>query len=145
MKLDKAGIDFMHNNESCRLTAYLDTGMVWTIGWGSIRIFGNPVKKGQTITQAEADEQFLADAADTEKAVNKLVKVNLTQNQYNALVDFVYNVGISAFANSTLLKVLNKGDYVEAAKQFMRWVYDNGKEVEGLKNRRRRTRALFES
>lgn len=143
MNLDNVGITFMHDNEGCRLKAYLDTGMVPTIGWGSIWMFGNRVRLGMTCTQAEADDQFLLDVKLTEKCINKSVTVPLTQNQYNALVDFVYNVGVTAFNTSTLLKKLNLKDYQGAADQFMRWIYDNGKEVDGLKKRRKRTRELW--
>jgi len=143
MRLDQAGVELLHGDEGLELTSYLDSGGVWTIGWGSIRMFGNPVRKGMTCTREEADAQFLLDVALTEKCINKLVTVPLTQNQYNALVDFVYNVGIEAFTTSTLLKKLLLKDYQGAATQFMRWVYDNGKEVEGLKNRRRKTQQLF--
>lgn len=133
----------LHGSETCSLKAYLDSGGVPTIGWGSIRMFGNPVKMGMTCTQAQADEQAALDVKATEDAINKLVKVTLTQNQFDALVNLVYNIGISAFSKSTLLRKLNLRDYIGAADQFMRWVYDNGKEVDGLKNRRRREKAKF--
>lgn len=145
MKVDQAGLDLIHLNEGFSLTAYLDTGGVWTIGWGSTKIFGRRVRKGDVITKEQAEEQSLIDLKDSEAAVNKFVKVPLTQGQYNALVDFVYNIGEKQFASSTLLKVLNKGDYDEAAKQFMRWVYDNGVKIKGLELRRKRAVAMFNS
>lgn len=144
MKIDQAGLKFLHDREGCSLVSYLDTGGVWTIGWGSTRMFGNPVRKGMTCTQVEADEQAFKDIFDVENTVNRAVKVPLTQNQYDALVSLAYNIGTYAFTRSTLLKKLNSGDYEEAARQFMRWIYDNGKEVEGLKNRRRKEKELFQ-
>lgn len=143
MKIDQAGLKFLHDREACRLVSYLDTGGVWTIGWGSTVMFGNPVRKGMTCTQEEADEQCLKDLADKELCVNRFVGVPLTQNQYNALVSLCYNIGVKAFSKSTLVKKLNQADYAGAAEQFMRWVYDNGKVVEGLKNRRKKEKELF--
>jgi lysozyme len=143
MRLSKDGLKMLHGSEACSLKAYLDSGGVPTIGWGSIRMFGNPVKMGMTCTQAQADEQAALDVKATEDAINKLVKVLITQNQFDALVNLVYNIGIPAFSKSTLLRKLNARDYLGAGSEFMRWVYDNGKEVDGLKNRRRREKAKF--
>lgn len=143
MQLSKNGLKLLHNNEACRLKAYLDSGGVPTIGWGSTRMFGKPVVMGMTCTQQEADDQAAMDVKSTEDAINKFVIVPLTQNQFDALVDFAYNVGTYAFSKSTLLRKLNSGDYAGAADQFMRWIYDNGNEVDGLKNRRLREKTLF--
>jgi lysozyme len=106
-------------------------------------MFGNPVRMGMTCPQEEADAQAAIDVKSTEDCINFYVKVPLTQNQFDALVNLTYNIGENAFRKSTLLRKLNAGDYAGAAEQFMRWVYDNGKEVDGLKNRRRREKALF--
>jgi lysozyme len=143
LKTSINGIKALHGSEACALKAYLDSGGIYTIGWGSTTMFGNPVRKGMTCTQQEADEQAFKDVAEVEKVITKVVKVELTQNQFDALVNLGYNIGTNALANSTLVKKLNLGDYAGAAQQFMRWVYDNGKEVEGLKNRRRREKELF--
>ena len=143
MRLSKEGLYALHGSESCRLRAYLDTGGVATIGWGSIRMFGNPVRLGMTCTQQQADEQAALDVKETEDVINRYVKVPLTQNQFDALVNFVYNVGKTAFIKSTMLRKINEGNMTAAADQFMRWIYDNGKEVEGLKNRRRREKEMF--
>ena len=106
-------------------------------------MFGKPVKRGMTCTVEQAYEQCAIDVEDTEQAVNKLVKVQLTQNQYNALVSLAYNIGTYAFSKSTLLRKLNVGDYEGAAEQFLRWCYDNGKKVQGLLNRRVLEKELF--
>lgn len=126
--------------EGLRLTAYLDTGGVWTIGYGHT---GVDVREGLTIPLSEAERLLTRDLRVAEKHVNEAVKVKLTQNQFDALVSFVYNVGGGAFRSSTLLKLLNAGDYEGAANQFPRWNKDNGKVVAGLTNRRHEERVLF--
>lgn len=137
---------FIKKWEGCRLTAYhgdADPDGLWTIGYGTTRLNGKPVHQGQTITQAQADEILKQQVADRQAAVEKLVKVPLTENQKTALVSFAYNEGVSAFAISTLLKKLNKKDYSGAADQFPAWIYANHKIVPGLINRRAAEKALF--
>ena len=145
MQLSFNGLEFLKQNEGFRDKAYKDTGGVWTIGYGSTKVDGVPVEQGQTITEAKASAQLSFDITWAQTAVNKSVRVPMTQNQFDALVDFVYNVGEIAFSRSTLLRVLNERQYAEAAEQFLRWVYDNGKVIEGLRNRRIREQDLFES
>ena len=84
------------------------------------------------------------DLAEVELVITRFVKVYLTQAQYDALVCFVFNVGVSAFKGSTLLKLLNHGNYSEIPEQLMRWVHDNGIEVAGLVARREKEIALWE-
>jgi len=143
LKVTKDGMDFLSDVEGLKLVAYLDTGGVPTIGIGSTRMFGKPVKMGLTCTVADAYHQCAMDIEESERIIHKLVKVPLNQNQFNALASFVYNVGEPQFTTSTLLKKLNAGNYTGAADQFLRWTFDNGKHVEGLKNRRVKERALF--
>lgn len=126
--------------EGLRLTAYKDGGGVWTIGYGHT---GSDVREGLTIPLSEAERLLTRDLRVAEGHVNDAVKVKLTQNQFDALVSFVYNVGGGAFRSSTLLKLLNAGDYEGAANQFPRWNKDNGKVVNGLTNRRHEERELF--
>lgn len=126
--------------EGLRLTAYKDGGGVWTIGYGHT---GADVREGLTIPLSEAERLLTRDLRVAEGHVNDAVKVKLTQNQFDALVSFVYNVGGGAFRSSTLLKLLNAGDYGNAADQLLRWNKDNGKVVDGLTNRRREERSLF--
>lgn len=114
---------------------------VWTIGWGST--IG--VKEGQVITEQVANEMFGRDVKAFENAVNDVVKVNLTQNQFDALVSLVYNIGIGNFKKSTLLRVLNKGEYEAASKEFAKWKYSSGKVYEGLVKRRAEEAKLFMS
>ena len=92
-----------------------------------------------------ADMYFNGDVTVFENAVNRLVKVNLNQNQFDALVIFSFNVGYGdkGLGGSTLLKLLNNGDYIGAAGQFKRWIYSNKKPCEGLKKRRKIEEELF--
>jgi lysozyme len=109
-------------SERLMLTAYTDAAGVPTIGWGHIKgVTKADVRNRLTITEARAQAYFEADLDEAERAVRRLVKVRLNQNQFDALVDFVFNLGAGAFAKSTLLKLLNKGDYDGAAGQFIRW------------------------
>ncbi|MNU90792.1 Lysozyme RrrD [compost metagenome] len=128
------------DHEGLRLTAYKDGGGVWTIGYGHT---GSDVREGLTIPLSEAERLLTRDLRVAEGYVNRLVQVKLTQNQFDALVSFVYNVGGDAFAKSTMLRLLNAGEYEGAANQFLRWNKDNGKVVDGLTNRRRKERELF--
>jgi GH24 family phage-related lysozyme (muramidase) len=125
--------------EGNKLKAYRDTVGVWTIGVGHTSAAGDPrVSQGMTITGAQSDQILAKDLGAVEKATKSLVKVALNQNQFDALVSFVFNVGAGAFAASTLLRKLNAGDYAGAAEQFLVWV----KQPE-LKGRRQQERAQF--
>src|SRR5678815_955841 len=149
VKLSAKGKALIQAFESCRLTAYRDTGGVWTIGWGHT---GPDVREGSVITQDRADRLFAEDVAEFERDVSELVKVPVTQNQFDALVSFAYNVGsdidddtlAEGLGDSTLLRKLNAGDYAGAAAEFPKWCHDNGKIVGGLLRRRNAERKLFE-
>lgn len=140
-KIDQAGIDFIKEREGLRLTAYDDGGGVWTIGWGSTK----GVKQGMKITRETAEKMLKDDLVVFEGGVDALVKVPLTQNQFNVLVSFSFNVGMAAFRKSTLLKVLNQGHYDRVPNELSKWVKDNGKVVQGLVKRRALEAALFMS
>lgn len=124
--------DLIKRWEGLRLDAYQDTGGVWTIGYGH-----TPARPGQRITKAEADILLAKDVAWASKAVEDLFTVPLTHGQRSALVSFTYNLGENQVARSTLRRKLNAGDYEGASKEFLRWVYDDGVFIEGLKNRRK--------
>ena len=123
--------------EGHRLTAYQDQAGVWTIGYGHT---GPEVVKGLTITMARATQLLKKDIAWAEKAVSDLVKVPLTDNQFGALVSFVFNVGGAAFKSSTLLKKLNGRQYTAVPSELAKWnkITVGGKKVtnKGLVNRR---------
>lgn len=118
--------------EGCRLVAYQDQVGVWTIGYGHT----HGVSEGLVITQPIAESWLLADTANAEDDVNKFVRVPLTQGQFDALVDFAFNLGCGALNNSTLLKDLNAGDKAAAAAEFEKWDHAGGKVVAGLLRRR---------
>ncbi|MBH0371660.1 lysozyme [Salmonella enterica] len=139
MKTSNDGLDFIRAREGVKLAAYQDGGGVWTIGYGHTR----GVKQGQVINHEQADEFLDNDLRQVESCISERVTVALNQNQFDALVSFVFNVGRQAFSDSTLLKKLNEGNYRAAADQFTRWVYDNDKFVQGLYNRRVAERDLF--
>ncbi len=143
MKTGKEGKNLIKKFEGFRAKAYLCPANVMTIGFGTTRINGNPVPKDLTITVDEADAFLEADLKMFEDAVNTFVKVSITQNQFDALVSFVYNVGVGNFKNSTLLKMLNSLDFKGAADQFLRWNKAAGKVLKGLETRRAAERELF--
>ena len=129
--------------EKCHLTPYQDSGGVWTDGWGNT----HGVVPGQDITQEQADAQFLVNIQGSVDAVNASVTCDLTQNQFNACVDFAFNCGNHAFENSTLLKKLNEGDAtsdVDAVlAEFAKWDKAGGVVLAGLDHRREGEEALF--
>lgn len=139
MKTSDNGRAFIRAREGVKLAAYQDGGGVWTIGYGHTR----GVKQGQVINHEQADEFLNNDLRQVESCISERVTVPLNQNQFDALVSFVFNVGRQAFSDSTLLKKLNEGNYRAAADQFTRWVYDNDQFVQGLYNRRVAERDLF--
>jgi len=131
--------------EGFRPNAYPDPGSrdgtPWTIGYGQTRIKGRDVRKGDTITEGEAASLLLSRLAATAAEVERLVHVDLSDNQFGALVAFADNVGMGGktapgFSNSTLLKKLNTGDYNSVPGQLARWKYNDGKVMDGLINRR---------
>lgn len=129
--------------EGEKLTSYLDTGGVWTIGVGHTSDSKFTVKRGQTITKALSRELLYHDLKEAEGFVKALVKVPLNENQYGALVSFTFNVGGVAFKSSTLLRKLNAGDYKAVPSELMKWVNDNGKRLDGLVRRRSAEGALW--
>lgn len=146
MKTGETGLDLLKHHEQLRLKAYKPTpNDKWTIGWGST----SGVKKGDVITEEQALERLRKDLSTAEECVNELVDVDLTQNQFDALVCFVFNVGVGAFRDSTLRRMLNHGQYDEAAKQFRRWNKQRNlttgelEDLAGLTKRRRDEERLF--
>jgi lysozyme len=151
MQISLAGLAALKKVEALRLQRYDDaTGKPLspgdtvkgfaTIGYGHKLL---PNETYWTIDEITATRLLIADLTDAEAAVNNLVKVPLQQNQYDALVSFVFNVGAGAFRRSTLLKRLNAGNYAAAADQFPLWRKSNGVVMAGLVNRRVHERAMF--
>ena len=135
-----AGFALTKQFEGLRLTAYPDQGGVWTIGYGHT---GPGVQAGLVITEAQADIFLQGDVARAVTAVNLLVKSAITQGQFDALVDFAFNLGNSTLAHSTLLKQVNAGDFADAAKSFLVWDHIGKTENPGLLRRRTAEAQLF--
>lgn len=147
MKPSEACLDIIRMCEGFSSKPYICPAGVPTIGYGSTR-YENGTKVSMSdapITQDRANAIMLATLqSEYAPAVDRYVKVPLTQGQYDALVDFAYNAGAQNLRNSTLLRKLNTGDYPGAAAEFDKWVYGGGKELPGLVKRRALERALFE-
>lgn len=155
MKLSAQGEKLIKEGEGLKLYAYDDKNPnkpflrgkpkgTLTIGYGHTSAAGEPtVVPGMKITKAEADRIFSKDAQNFAAKVDALVTTEVTQNQFDALVSFAYNVGIGAFGKSTLLKKVNARQFDQVPAEFMKWVNQNGEPVPGLVNRRRAEVAVW--
>lgn len=144
MQISKSGIELIKSFEGLRLKAYQDSVGVWTIGYGWTQpVDGKKVGPGMQIDQATADRLLKCGVVQYEQGVNQLVKVRITQGQFDALVSFAYNLGLRSLSTSTLLKKLNAGDKAGAADEFGRWVNAGGKRLDGLVARRAAEREMF--
>lgn len=144
MKSSDKGIALIKAHEGMRLNAYLCPGKKWTIGYGHTSAAGLPtVREGMRITRTEAETILRRDLAMFEARVNRLVKVPLTQHQFDALVSFDFNTG--KLHSSTLLKRLNEGKHAEVPRHLMRWTKGGGRELAGLVRRRRDEAELWRS
>lgn len=135
--------------EGFRAEAYKDQRGIWTIGFGSTTIGGGrPVRQGDVVTKQVASIWQSMDLDRIDIKLNNGMPIEvvngLSQNQWDAIVSLTYNIGVSAFLESTLLKLLEAGDLVGAANQFLVWVRTDGKVNQGLVNRRTKEKALFE-
>lgn len=128
------------------------SGEPWTVGWGSTGIDdfnldanGRPTKigPGTTWTQAQADDRSRRDLESFAVSVTKMLKREVNDNQFAALVSFAYNVGAGNLRNSTLLKLVNNGKFAEAAEEFLKWTKAQGKVLPGLVRRREAEKRLF--
>lgn len=139
MKISRNGIELIKSHEGLRLASYVDSAGVWTIGYGHT----GGVKMGDVITQEQAEQFLIADLATAEEAINRqLLKLN--QNQFDALVSFVFNVGAGNFGSSTLLRRIKENPTDrDIEMQFRRWVYANGKVLPGLVKRRKDESKLY--
>lgn len=147
MKASEKCLELIRRFEGFRSKPYKCPAGVWTIGYGSTRYAdGTRVHQSDPpITEAQADDIMRQTLGEYENAVKRYVTVPLSQNEFDALVDFAYNAGAKNLLNSTLLKKLNAGDRKGAAQQFDRWVHANGEVFPGLVKRRMAERALFEA
>jgi len=140
MKISLEGLGLIKKFEGCELEAYKCAAGVWTIGYGSTK----EVKEGDTLTQGEADYLLKYEMDEYEGYVNDMVKVDLNQNQFDALVSWVFNLGPSNLSSSTLLTRINNKDWKDVPNQIKRWNKAGGKVLEGLIRRREAEALLFE-
>jgi lysozyme len=138
MHMSQNGLDaLLKKFEGCKLKAYRCPANVCTIGFGHTTAAGLPeVIDGMTITQKQADEILKRDLVKYEAAVESLVKVKLTQNQFDVLTDFAYNAGVGNLKSSTMLKKINAGDLDAVPAELMKWTKGGGKVLPGLVRRR---------
>jgi lysozyme len=141
LNYSKSGLRLTEGFEGLRLQAYLDSAGVWTIGYGHT----GDVYQGMQITQLQAEQFLLSDVQMAVHCVNQAVNVVLAQNEFDALVDFVFNVGSGNFAKSTLLRDLNAHNFADAAQQFLVWNKAGGQVLAGLMLRRTAEAQLFQT
>ena len=140
MNISQEGLSLIKKFEGCELKAYKCAAGVWTKGYGSTK----GVKEGDTLTQEEADELLLHEMEEYEGYINNAVTVNLEQNQFDALVSWVFNLGPANLKASTMLKVINDNKLTEVPAQIKRWNKAGGKVLQGLIRRREAEALLFE-
>lgn len=142
MNIGAAGKALIQSYEKLRLEAYMPTPHdVPTLGWGHTR----GVAMGDTCTPEQADAWFLEDIAWAEECVNRAVRAHMQQTEFDALVSLCFNIGCPAFSGSTLVKVLNGGDYDAASEHFKDWNKQNHVELAGLTRRRTAEQELFDT
>lgn len=133
MTYSKTGIQLTEQFEGCRLTAYQDQVGRWTIGYGHTA----GVKPGDTCSMQQAEVMLYADIAWAVTFVNHVVTIpSLTQGEFDALVDFTFNLGSGSLQHSSLLSLVNQGNFEAAAQEFDKWDHAGGQVVAGLLRRR---------
>ena len=144
MRISNRGIALLKSFEGLELEAYQDIAGIWTIGYGHT---GSDVRPGMRISEREAEALLRRDLRSRENAVSQLVRIPLNQNEFDALVSFVYNIGATAFERSTSRRRLNRGDRMGAADALTWWnkatVDGVLRAITGLTRRRAAERALF--
>jgi len=141
METSKAGIALIKSFEGCKLTAYQDLVGTWTIGYGHTK----DVHEGMKISQHQADVILEVDLQEFEGYIKKYVEVPLSQNQFDALVSWVYNLGPNNLQRSTMLTILNEGNYDDVPYQLKRWNKAGGQVFVGLVRRRNAEAELFKN
>tara|TARA_A100001515_G_scaffold37210_1_gene29281 strand:- start:5 stop:451 length:447 start_codon:yes stop_codon:yes gene_type:complete len=135
------GISLIKKFEGCELTAYQCSAGVWTIGYGHTK----GIEEGMEISQEEAEQMLVDELHEYENYINKYVTAPLSQNQFDAMVSWVYNLGPANLKASTLLKVLNAEDYEGVPAQIKRWNKAGGEILDGLIRRREAEARLFKN
>lgn len=146
MEVNKAGRDLIKKFEGCKLKAYKCPAGLWTISWGlTFYPDGTKVKEGDVITQQQAEDYFNAIVDDFAKKVDALIKSNVSDNNFSALVSFAYNVGMGNFQRSTLLRKVNANPKDKTIlAEFKKWTRANGEVLKGLVRRREAEAKLYE-
>lgn len=140
MRIGTSGLNLIKSFEGLSLIPYQDVIGVWTQGYGST---GGISNDSMPITEAEAVEMLKKDLVVAENAIARLIKVELSQNQFDSLCSFVFNLGSGSLQRSTLRMKLNREDYDGAANEFLKWNKAGGKIYAGLTRRRVAERELF--
>lgn len=140
MHISKEGICLIKKFEGLKLESYKCSASVWTYGYGSTK----NVKEGDTISKKDAEKLLLKEIKEYENYLKKLIKVKINQNQFDALVSWVYNLGPNNLEKSTLLKILNNKEYKDVPYEIRKWNKVNGEISEGLIRRRNAESLLFE-
>ncbi len=141
MKISDEGLELIRHFEGCETTAYQDSVGVWTIGYGHTK----GVAEGQTCSLEDAETMLSDEMDEYEGYINSMVDVELEQNEFDALVAWVYNLGPTNLGESTLLKILNAGDKPGVPEQIKRWNRAGGQVLEGLVRRRSAESLMFEN
>jgi lysozyme len=139
--MNTSNVDLIKHFEGCKLEAYQCPSGVWTIGYGHTR----GVQEGDKITKKEADALLIEDVELVELHVDRLVKTELEQHQYDAIVSWCFNLGCGNLRASTLLLVLNSGELDAVSEQIVRWNKSKGKALAGLTRRRKSEATLFDT
>lgn len=139
-QVNDAGVELIKEFEGCRLKAYLCPAGVPTIGYGAT---GPDIRLGMTWTQEQADDRLAEDIHQFAAAVDEALQVDCSDNEFAAMVSLAFNIGAGAFERSTLLRMVNTGDFAGAAHQFVRWSKAGGRTLPGLLRRREAERDLF--
>lgn len=145
MVISDKGIGIIKEFEGFRSSAYKCSAGVWTVGYGSTVINGDKVKACDKVSREEAERLLRVEANRLAGELKKIILVPLNQNQIDALISFTYNIGLSAFSKSTMLKLINAKEFNAASFQFDRWNKANGRVLPGLVARRNKEEELFTS
>lgn len=142
LRLNKTGLDLIKKFEGCRLQAYQDVSGIWTVGWGQT---GPWIDESTMLSQAQADTLLERELKKKEEAMSRIVIAPTTENEWAALVSLAYNIGIGAFANSTLLRYLNSDQKGLVPEQFLVWCKVKKKVIPSLLARRQTEKELYET
>lgn len=144
-KMNQAGLDLVKHFEGCELTAYKCPADVPTIGYGHTQtVTEDDVINKTMITEGTAETLLRADLKEAEEAVERLVTVSLTENQFSSLVSWTFNLGQGNLASSTMLKRINEGNFAAVPFEMKRWDKAGGRKLAGLTKRRTAEAKLFE-